>query len=184
MATTLPKHEDFQRALQRAEKNSPSHCALCCPKQVGRFATKTQDQVHKRQQAAPKMRASPKDDLSPVHSSPAKRWRRREPIFVSSGFAGFRLALFGRWRGGFRRTQRIQTTSEQALAPCCRVWMDGSFAGHSIQDRGRTAQFLFGLGKIAGLHRGHELARAFLDQPLAVIVDGVLLLILTDSFFS
>ena len=62
--------------------------------------------------------------------------------------------------------------------------MDGSFAGYSIQDRGRPAQFLFCLGYIARLHSGHELARAFLDQPLAVIVDGVLLLILTDSFFS
>ena len=62
--------------------------------------------------------------------------------------------------------------------------MDGSLAGDTIQDRGRTAQFLLGLGKIASLHGGHELARTFLDQPLAVIVDGVLLLILTDSFFS
>ena len=62
--------------------------------------------------------------------------------------------------------------------------MDGSLAGDTIQDRSRAAQFLLGLGKIACLHRRHELARAFLDQPLAVIVDGVLLLILTDSFFS
>ena len=62
--------------------------------------------------------------------------------------------------------------------------MNGSLAGDTIQDRGRAAQLLLRHGKIACMHRRHELARAFLDQPLAVIVDGVLLLILTDSFFS
>ncbi len=184
MAMTLPTHEDFQRALQRAEKNSPCRCGPCCLEQIGHCATKIKVPLHKTEQAVPKIRVFPKDDLSPLHNSPAPSWLRCELIFVSSAFAGFGLAWLGRSRSGRRRTQGIQTTSEQALTPSRRVWMDGSFAGYSIQDRGRSAQFLFCLGYIARLHGGHELARAFLDQPLAVIVDGVLLLILTDSFFS